>query len=175
MTDNATDKDLVLLILKDQSQFSLLTEKYKNLIFRYCLSSIENEASAEELTQEIFYKIFRNLDQFNLESPLINWIITITRNEVINFIKKKSTAKKALKDLSDHQKSASRESSHQWDLGLALSQLNEKEYTAITLRFFENYSCNDIGHLLDITPNAVSVLLYKTKAKLKNILQSVEK
>ncbi|PCJ52157.1 MAG: hypothetical protein COA79_24795 [Planctomycetota bacterium] len=172
MADNLIDKDLVLLILKDTSQFSLLTEKYKNLIFRYCMSSIENEASAEELTQEIFFKIFKNLNQFNTDSPIINWIITITRNEVINFIKKKSTAKLALKEISII-KSNKNESSHQWDLGLALDQLDEREYTSITLRYFENYSCNQISQLLNITPNAVSVLLYKTKSKLKTILQEL--
>ena len=74
--------------------FHILHTNYYNLVFRLALKSTQNYEDAEDLTQEVFLKIFRRLNQgipVVLEHPddMVKWLSAVTKNAAIDFYRKK--------------------------------------------------------------------------------------
>lgn len=76
-----SDKDIIEKILSgDENLFRILIQKYKNIIFRYVLSYISNLTDAEEVTQDVFIKLYFSLDKFRFEAGLLTYLYRIARN-----------------------------------------------------------------------------------------------
>jgi len=81
-----TDEQLVSQAIKNKECFIYLMERYENKIQRYVLkiSGLPWE-SVQDLTQDIFVKVYTNLDKFDQSKKFSSWIYRIARNETINF------------------------------------------------------------------------------------------
>lgn len=76
-----SDRDIIEKILSgDENSFKILIQKYKNIIFRYVLSYISNLTDAEEVTQDVFIKLYFSLDKFRFEAGLLTYLYKIARN-----------------------------------------------------------------------------------------------
>ena len=76
-----SDRDIIEKILSgDENSFRILIQKYKNIIFRYVLSYIPNLTDAEEVTQDVFIKLYFSLDKFRFEAGLLTYLYKIARN-----------------------------------------------------------------------------------------------
>ena len=80
-----SDINLVKLTLADQDYFLCLMEKYKAPLARYIirLSNIDSD-SAEDVLQDIFIKIYQNLNAFDQSLKFSSWIYRIAHNEIIS-------------------------------------------------------------------------------------------
>jgi len=164
------DAKLIAKIQNTKKGFDELILKYQDLVFRYSLTCTGKQADAEDLTQEIFLKLYENIQKINPEKPLLHWLLKITRNANINFLSKKKNEMKALKARSTEKELMTEEKSA-YELNISLSLLEEKEHEMISMRYFQNMSCESIGKIYGISANAVSIQLYRTKNKLKQILK----
>ena len=85
-----SDFDLIGKILnEDREFFSELISRYKNLVYSIILRMINRPNEAEDLAQEVFIKIYNNLDKYYPEFKFSTWVIRITTNHVIDFRRKK--------------------------------------------------------------------------------------
>ena len=64
----------------DKSCFKELFEAYKDLVFTVSLRMLKDSPEAEDVTQEVFLRVFRNIDQFEGKSSLRTWILKIAVN-----------------------------------------------------------------------------------------------
>jgi len=168
--DADEDSKLIAKIQNTKKGFEELVSKYQHLVFRYSFTCTGKNADAEDLTQEVFLKLYENIQKINTEKPLVHWLLKITKNVNINFLNKKKNEKKALKATSYGHETKSGEATP-FELNVALSLLEEKEHEMISMRYFQNMSCESIGKIYGISANAVSIQLYRTKNKLKQILK----
>lgn len=84
------DYDLIKLSLEgDQDAYAELLMRYKNLVYSVILRMINNAEEANDLAQEVFIKVYRNLDKYQPEFKFSTWIIRITTNHVIDYRRKK--------------------------------------------------------------------------------------
>lgn len=167
--DSTEDAILIRRIQSTKKGFDELVLKYQNLVFRYSLTCTGKHADAEDLTQEVFLKLYENVQKIDTDKPLVHWLLKITKNANINFLNKKKNEKKALKIQS--REIETKEETNAYELNAALNLLEEKEHEMISMRYFQDLSCEAIGKIFNITPNAVSIQLYRTKGKLKQILE----
>lgn len=82
---NISDEELVKLTLENQENFAYIMERYKGKLMSYILrlTNINNE-DAEDLLQDIFIKVYLNLNDFNDDLKFSSWIYRITHNHVIS-------------------------------------------------------------------------------------------
>lgn len=83
-----TDDSIVKKVLRGEIQyFSELVDKYESLVYRTCYKFTRNNEDALDLCQEIFIKIYNNLDKFTGASSLSTWIYKISVNTCLNFLR----------------------------------------------------------------------------------------
>ena len=120
---------------------------YKNDIFRLSLSYTGKISDAEDITQNVFIKIYNNLDKLNCDD-VKKWCMTVTAN---NDVKVTDTYQLSIKE--------------------ALYKLNLKYRIPIYLYYFEGYKIKEIASILNTNINTVKTNLNRGKKKLKMLLE----
>lgn len=78
----------------DKEAFHILFEKFKNKVYSYSIHLTHSEIIAEDITQEVFMKVWLNRNSLDEINNLEAWIITIARNLCFNQLKKQALEKK---------------------------------------------------------------------------------
>jgi RNA polymerase sigma-70 factor (ECF subfamily) len=73
----------------DRSAQRVLVRRYQGPIFAYIYRWLHNRADAEDLTQDVFIKMFRALHTYSRQSSFRAWLYCIARNRVIDFLRRK--------------------------------------------------------------------------------------
>jgi RNA polymerase sigma factor (sigma-70 family) len=87
-----TEEELVsLLMARDQASFDYLYTRYAGYLYHIILQIVKDRHLAEEVLQEVFLKIWRNMDSYDdSKSRLFTWILHVARNSAIDSIKTKT-------------------------------------------------------------------------------------
>ncbi|MCL2287060.1 MAG: RNA polymerase sigma factor [Firmicutes bacterium] len=90
MTDTRTDMELIKQCLAgDQFGFEELVNRYKNLVYSIILRQTKNKEEANDLAQDVFLKIYRNLESYTSDFKFSTWVMRITSNHIIDQHRKK--------------------------------------------------------------------------------------
>jgi len=85
-----TDYEIIQACLNGNSEaFSELVERYKNLVYSIILRQTRDAEEANDISQEIFLKVYRNLDKYSPEYKFSTWIMRITSNYIIDTRRRK--------------------------------------------------------------------------------------
>ncbi len=85
-----TDYDLVQKCLNGEKEyFSEIITRHKNLVYSVVLRMVNNQEDANDLAQEVFIKVYKNLDKYFPDFKFSTWIVKITTNHVIDYRRKK--------------------------------------------------------------------------------------
>jgi len=85
-----TDQDLVLAALTgDKASFSTLVERYVSPIYKFSYRYVRNGPDAEDVAQETFLRVWKNLKKFDQTKNFKTWIFTIAKNASLDLLKKK--------------------------------------------------------------------------------------
>ena len=95
------DYELVLACVEgDKAVFGELVTRYKNLIYSVVLRMVSDKEEANDLAQEVFIKIYRNLEKYHPEFKFSTWTIRIATNHVIDYRRKKKAETVNIDDVS---------------------------------------------------------------------------
>jgi RNA polymerase sigma-70 factor (ECF subfamily) len=183
-TSSKSDKKLVKLSLNDDKYFVELVERYEPKLGRYIfrLSRVD-EQTIEDLLQEVFIKVYRNLNDYDDDFSFSSWIYRITHNEVMSFFRKNKARPKVVNfeidDSSEYiamlpddvdlpQELARKELSAK--VRESIYELPEKYREVLVLRYLEDKSYNEISDILRKSMGAISVLMNRAKKRLKKNL-----
>jgi RNA polymerase sigma-70 factor, ECF subfamily len=87
---NRSDQELIVNYLNgDGESFEILIQRYLNPAYRFAYQYAGNAEDAEDITQEVFVKAWRNLQRFDRTKSFKTWIFAIAKNTAIDFLKKK--------------------------------------------------------------------------------------
>ena len=87
MTTN-DEKIINQIIAGDSNAFSVLVDRYKDLVFTLSLKMLKNREEAEEVAQDTFIKVFKSLSKFKGDSKFSTWIYKVTYNSCLDRLKK---------------------------------------------------------------------------------------
>jgi len=181
--DQLTDEQLVPLVLEDKNSFALITSRYKVKLFNYIsrLTNINND-DAEDLLQDIFLKVYLNLNSFNQKMKFSSWIYTIARHQVISHYRKLHVRPEGHADVLDDQLAGRLMA----DFNLprivdqryaksavndALFRLQSKYREVIILRFIEEKNYQEISDIIRKPIGTVGSMLNRAKEELgKNLV-----
>ncbi|MCP4429120.1 MAG: RNA polymerase sigma factor [Chloroflexi bacterium] len=180
---NLTDQELVQLCqdksIQGEWPFQELVHRYQAIVWRVCYSSFHNPQDAEDLTQEVFLKVYRKLDTFERRSSFKTWIYRIAINTCLNEIRHRSRRPQetvsAIEDMVDFLPSPITTDA-EWQiraqreqLALALAHLRPDEYEILRLKDIEERPYADITNSLGIGLSAAKMRAQRARRALQSI------
>ena len=176
-----TDTELVRLTLAgDEGAFSVLASRYRGRAFSTAARFARGKHELEDLTQEIFLKIWKGLATFRADAPFEHWFMTITIRTCYDFLRKnrKRREKEMVTDDVTCQLPPRAESSRvqqqreAWEVvQRLLEKLNEKDRLIITLLELEERSVKEIASLTGWSEANVKVRAHRARKKLKHFYE----
>ena len=152
-------------------QFTELTTKYIDTVYRLALTRMKNVPEAEDITQTVFLKLYREPKPFASESHVKHWLIRVTINESNKVFRNPF---RAAENIADYANTLHFETAEQSDLFDAVMALSEKYRLPIFLYYYEEYSTAEISKLLKLPVPTVITRLRRGREQLKQHLQEAE-
>ena len=85
----------------DERAFSIIVRAYQIPVYNYVLRMVGDRALAEDLTQEVFLRVFQGLPRFSLRSKFTTWLFQVTKNRVLDELRATERRPRAVVDLDD--------------------------------------------------------------------------
>jgi len=170
----------------DQKAYAELLGRYRDAIYFMLLKMVNNPSDAEDLTIEAFGKAFKNISQYTPNFAFSTWLFKIATNNCIDFIRKKRAATISLDQSSDDPDTASvtiQSDTPDPEANLinnqkikllreVVNKLKPRYRTLVELRYFKEYSYEEISQELDLPIGTVKAQLFRARELLFNILKN---
>lgn len=163
--------------VSDPACFSVLYDRYFDVIFSFMWKRVEDEDTAADLVHQVFLKAMINLKKFEFRGlPFSSWLFRIAVNEAnMHFRKPGRTRILRIADSQAEELAAEiRDTDKEETLRIvlaALPKLPQDDFQLLELRFFEELSFAEIGSVFSISENNAKVRCYRAIEKLKKILE----
>jgi len=180
-SQSKTDEQLVVLSLANQQYFTYIVERYQDKLARY-ISRITNvsKEETEDILQDVFIKVYENLNGFDTSLKFSSWIYRITHNEVINRFRKKQARPQKISLDSDLDifESLASDTDIAQDLNIeeqaeiikkTLNKLDIHYKEILILKYFEGKSYKEISDILKKPVNTVGTILHRARKQFKDI------
>lgn len=168
----------------DDKAFATLMHRYRDSIYYMLLKMVNNPSDAEDLTIEAFGKAFRSIESYTPKYAFSTWLFKIATNNCVDFIRKKQLSPSPLDNMQENLDNATvniqsdlpdpEEAliNHQKISALKeiVSQLKPRYKSLIELRYYKEYSYEEISAELNLPIGTVKAQLYRAKTLLYNIL-----
>lgn len=180
--EKMSDEEIIRLTLKNQDYFLHIINRYQTKLFNYIrrITNISSE-DVEDLLQEVFLKVYLNLNDFDIDLKFSSWIYAITRNQVISHHRKmKARAEGHAITLEDaNVKEFMSDSDIKDNLDLKylqenifkiLDNLDEKYREILILKVFEEKNYKEISDIIKRPMGTVGSMMNKAKEEFKKEL-----
>ena len=152
----------------DERAFSIIVRAYQVPVFNYVLRLVGDRALAEDLTQEVFLRVFQGLPRFSLRSKFTTWLFQVTKNRVLDELRAVERRPRAVVELDDAPSlevlDAPFERIEAIDaVWRAVERLNPDLKSALLLRDVVGLSYSEIADSLEITLATVKWRIYKAR------------
>jgi RNA polymerase sigma-70 factor (ECF subfamily) len=168
----------------NEKAFASLMNRYRDSIYYMLLKMVNNASDAEDLTIEAFGKAFRSIDSYAPKFAFSTWLFKIATNNCVDFIRKKQLSPTPFDHLQDNLENVTvniqsdlpdpEESliNHQKIAALKdiVNQLKPRYKSLIELRYYKEYSYEEISSELNLPIGTVKAQLFRAKTLLYNIL-----
>jgi len=178
---NWTDEDIIEKI-KDKKTvdygFNLLMEKYQEKVYWVIRRMVIDHESSDDIAQETFVKVWKNLDKFKGESKLYTWIYRIATNEALTHLrKKKRRFFLPIGDLENELISTLEADTYyngdeiQLKLQRAILTLPEKQRLVFNMKYFEELKFREIAEVLEVTIGNLKAQYHHAVKKIEKYLK----
>jgi RNA polymerase sigma-70 factor (ECF subfamily) len=164
----------------DQQAFRVLVEAHQGLVYSIAFRFVRSETEAEDLTQETFIRLWKNLSRYNPQFKLKTWIGKIVTNLALDHLKSaQKKSEKNRRELHDELNVMSHQSPEQelnstelHQIILRLSeQLTPKQQAVFVLRDLEQLDGNEVCEILEMSAGNMKSNLYYARLHMKERLE----
>lgn len=153
------------------NEFEIIVNRYYKLLVNVANKYLRNAFDSEDVVQNTFIKLYRARKEFDSDEHLKNWLIRVTVNNSLDFLKHHNCKKvlidneyiNSLPDTSDAEEKNE-------DIRECVLSLKTSYKTIIILYYYEKYNLKDIACILKISESNASSRLDRARKKLKKIL-----
>jgi RNA polymerase sigma-70 factor (ECF subfamily) len=180
MSEILADKNLIEQYLKgDEKSLEILIARYLKPIYSFVYKNVGSQSEAEDITQEVFVKIWKNIKKFDQKKNFKPWIFQIAKNASIDFLRKKKSIPFSkfenekgqnilLENMAETPLNLIENLSDKRVLAAAIDSLTEKEQKIINLRHNEGLSFKEIAEIFKESINTA-------KSRYRRALQNMKK
>lgn len=177
------DDQIVMAYIKYQIAlcFRILYDRYAGKIYGKALTMLKDDGKAEDATQEIFTKLFLNMDKFAGRSKFSTWVYSVTYNYCIDSIRKGKKAKSIFSEELDNPPDLVDEDAldealfamEVEQLKQVLAALPEGDSSVLLMKYQDDMSIDDISDIIQKNSSAVKMQIKRAKEKAKKIHESL--
>lgn len=180
-----TDEELVEDVKKGNiDAFEDIVKKYENKVYGIVFHMMKNQNEVEDLAQEVFLKVYKNLDRFKGDSSLYTWIYKITVNLCLDELKKRKNIiyldekinvedgeiDKELPSNERSQEELYEDKELKENLHRCINKLPDKQKIMIVLRDIKGFSYDEIAKITNNKIGTVKSQINRARLKLKELL-----
>jgi RNA polymerase sigma-70 factor (ECF subfamily) len=170
----------------DEAAFKSIVTQWQNMVYNTVLGIVQNNTEAEDITQEVFIKVFENISSFKGESKFSTWLYRIATTKALDFLRSKKRKKRFgfMKSLfgNEHEEEPRLADFYHPGVQLdnkersavlfkAIGKLPDNQKAAFTLHKLEGLSYQEISEVMHTTVSAVESLMSRAKVNLRKELE----
>lgn len=173
MEDNHLVKNCLDGSMED---FRHIMDRYTGRAMAMAVNILGNREDAEDVCQDVFIRVFHNLDRFDPRKKFKDWLYAILYNRCMDILRKRTRFYKYFQKTSGELKEAQRTGEEPSPSSRELPQrflqmLSPRERTALILWANESYTSDEIAGVLNCSSSTARVYLFKARKKVKKKLE----
>ena len=154
--------------------FSRLVEKFQAPVFNLCYRMLGDSAEAEDAAQESFWRAYQSLKRYDPRRPFMTWLLSIAAHFCIDQLRKRHLVALPMDILPEEEapdsapspESSFNQREEQQNIRKFLSALNPQDRAAIIMRYWYDFSDEEIANSLSLTVSAVKSRLHRARLEL---------
>lgn len=182
------EQQLIKIYLANPDEgIDLIISRYKTSLYSFCVHLSRDRQAAEDLFQDTWVKVFRNINKFDADKSFESWLFTIAINTYRDGYRK---AKRWLNRIVDYTDTDAKyeiidnaistygipeeivlKQESKKALKKAIEKLNDKQKIPLLLYYFKSFSYKQIAEILDIPEGTVKSRINTAKSKLKDYME----
>jgi len=166
---------------KKEVAFRTLVSQYKERLYWQIRSIVLSHDDSDDVLQNTFIKVFKNIDTFKVDSKLYTWMYRIATNEAITFINKKAKRANITIEKVKDQAIANLESdvyfegnTIQLKLQKAIATLPQKQQLVFSMKYFEDHTYEQLSKILDTSVGGLKSSYHIAVQKVTDYIKSNE-
>ena len=175
------DRELLIKLRDPDSRnygFNLLVRKYQQKVYWHIRKMVIDHDDSDDLVQEVFVKVWKNIDAFREDSQLFTWIYRIATNECLNFLKKKRNRFfLPIHDVANELSTRLDSDPHmdgdkiQIKLQKALLTLPDKQRMVFNMKYFDEMKYEEISEITDTSVGSLKANYHHAVKKIEEFLK----
>jgi RNA polymerase sigma-70 factor (ECF subfamily) len=159
---------------------ALLLPRYRDKVFRLCFSMLRDRALAEDVTQDVFMRVWRALPGYGAQASLSTWIYAITRNACLSELRKRRPQVSIDQDEDEYDAQVAALAAPEQDdsatvsVNQLLERLSERYRQAVVLFYMEDKSYEQTAEILGLPLGTVKALLHRARKQLIELARETE-
>ncbi len=162
-----------------EKAFTAIIKKYQEKLYWHIRRMVVTHEDTDDVLQNVFIKVWRNLDNFREDSQLYTWLYRIATNESLTFLEsKKRKASISLDNEAAGLENLVRADEHfdanklEWKLQLAIQQLPEKQRLVFNLRYYDEMPYEEMSRVLDTSEGALKASYHHAARKIEDYIKN---
>ncbi|WP_424494217.1 RNA polymerase sigma factor [Salinimicrobium sp. GXAS 041] len=179
---NTSEKDLIDNLKdneKSNAAFRELVSLYKERLYWQIRNIVKDHDDTDDVLQNTFIKIFKNIHQFKGDSQLFSWMYRIATNEALNFLNQKARKFKVTSEELQDTIVNNLESDVYFEgdeiqlkLQKAITRLPEKQQQVFNMKYFQELKYKEISNILGTSEGALKASYHIAAKKIEEFLRS---
>ena len=164
-----------------QIKYNSLISQLKNKIFNYASYMVNNRMDAEDITQDVFIRLWNNFDKINLTKAK-SWLLKTTHNLCIDYLRKRKNLMNKSEGINENTISNGKDILSDPEINYRINMLKERINNSIkelpdnlksvfVLYEIEGFKYREISKVLNVPLNSVKVYLLRARKKLQEDLR----
>lgn len=161
-----------------QKGMVLLIDIYQEQLYWHIRKMLINHDNSKDVLQEVFLRVWKNIDQFKGESKLSTWLYRIASNEALRFLERRKRLDKDRLGIEAILVAELESSPYidgdevQLNLQKAIMKLPATQRLVFNLRYFDEMNYEDIAQIVETTINSVKVSFHHAKTRIEEIIRN---
>ncbi|MBL6690788.1 MAG: RNA polymerase sigma factor [Pseudomonadales bacterium] len=168
-----SDEQLIKQALEgSEGAWLALVKRYETRLYNHALRMVGNSDDALDLLQDLFLSVYRNLGNFRGDAPFPAWLFRIATFRCTDHLRKRKAQFSEYEELQDDNRGSNPATGYEdvrsnGDIVRLLGSLPNEQRQVIELKFFQNFTFDEIAAQLGITSNTAKSRLYAALKKLR--------
>ena len=180
MAEHLDDRELLFQFKNEitkEAAYTRIIKKYQEKLYWHIRRMVVEHEDANDVLQNMFIKVWKNLDNFREDSQLYTWLYRIATNESLTFLeqqkKRTATSLSGNEDYLSNKLVADKDfdgNKLEWKLQLAIQQLPEKQKAVFNLRYFEEMPYEEMSRVLETSEGALKASYHHAVKKIEDYI-----
>ena len=182
-----SDGDLIINYLNgDKEEFTEIVNRYLKMVYNFTYRLVGSEKEAEDITQEVFLKVWKSIKKFDLEKNFKTWIFTIAKNTAVDYLRKRKDIpmsafdndeggnfiEDSLEDIERRPDEVFALAQNKKQIEKVMKELSIMQREVMILKYVNEMSLSEVSEIMDMPRETVKSHHRRALLKIKKLLSN---